>query len=274
MSHTPTPAALLSTVLLAAGINAPVAAGEAPSNEALAKATQNPLANLISLPFQNDTYFHVGPDDKTLNVLNIEPVIPIKLTEDWNLITRTIIPIISQPAVIPGGDRSDGLGDIQVTGFLSPANPKGLIWGIGTILQMPTNTEPDLGNDRWGVGPSFVALHEGKKGDPWVIGALVNNVWSVGSSNDPAYNTFTLQPFINYNFTDGLYATFSPIVTADWMADSNDRWTVPLGGGLGKIIHLGKIPTNISLSAFYNVVSPDEGPDWSVRAQLSLLFPE
>ncbi len=103
---------------------------------------------------------------------------------------------------------------------------------------------------------------------------MVNNVWSVGSGDDPSYNNFLFQPFLNYNFPDGLYLTSSPIITADWKADSDDRWTVPLGGGVGKIFHLGKLPVNTQIQAFYNVVTPDDGPDWTLRLQMQLLFPK
>jgi hypothetical protein len=243
------------------------------SAEQLAKMAQNPVANLISVPFQDNVNFNVGPEDGAQNVLNIQPVIPFNLNADWNLITRTIIPVISQPAFAPGQDRSNGLGDIQFTAFLSPANASGLIWGVGAIAQLPTNSNDRLGNDRWGLGPSFVALRL-EKGDPWVYGALINNVWSVGSGDDPSYNNFLLQPFLNYNFPEGLYLTSSPIITANWKADSDDRWTVPLGGGVGKIFHFGKLPVNTQIQAFYNVVTPDDGADWTLRLQVQLLFPK
>jgi hypothetical protein len=242
------------------------------SNEALAKAAQNPVANLISVPFQDNINFDVGPQEKTQNVLNIQPVIPVSLSPDWNLITRTIVPVISQPGFAPGEDRSNGLGDTQFTAFLSPARDDGLIWGAGAIVQLPTNTDDTLGNDRWGLGPSAVLLRiEGH----WVYGALVNNVWSVSSSNsDPSYNQFLLQPFINYNLPGGLYLTTSPVVTADWEADSDDRWTVPLGGGVGKIVRFGRLPVNFQTQAFYNVEKPQLGADWTWRLQAQLMFPK
>ena len=244
----------------------------AQSNEALAKAAQNPVANLISVPFQDNINFNVGPEEKTQNVLNIQPVIPVSLGPDWNLITRTIVPVISQPGFAPGEGRTNGLGDIQFTAFLSPANAKGLIWGVGPIVQLPSNTDKVLGNDRWGLGPSAVAL---RIVGHWVYGALANNVWSVSSSNhDPSYNNFLLQPFINYNFPGGTYLTAAPIITADWEANSNDRWTVPLGGGVGKIVRFGKLPVNFQTQAFYNVEKPQNGADWTLRLQAQLMFPK
>ena len=199
-------------------------------------------------------------------------MIPIQLNPSWNLITRTILPVISQPGLAPGDDRTNGLGDTQFTTFLSPAATQGLIWGVGPIAQLPTNTSDALGNDRWGLGPSAVAL---RITGPWVVGALVNNVWSVGSSGgSPSYNNFLLQPFVNYNLPDGLYLSSAPIITADWLADSADRWTVPIGGGVGKIVRVGRLPVNIQAEGFYNVLTPELGPDWTLRLQVQLLFPK
>ncbi len=181
------------------------------------------------------------------------------------------MPVISQPAFSPDGSRTNGLGDIQFTAFLSPAEGKGLIWGAGPVVQLPTNTDSDLGNDRWGLGPAVVVL---RMDGHWVYGALVNNIWSVSSNDDPSYNNFLLQPFINYNFKDGLYLTTSPVITADWKADSDQRWTVPLGGGIGKIVRFGKLPVNLPTQAFYNVEKPEFGPQWTLRLQVQLMFPK
>lgn len=246
------------------------------SAEELAKLAQNPVGNLVSLPFQNDTNFNTGPRSGTQNILNIQPVVPIELNPDWNLITRTIMPLIWQPEFLPGQGRTFGLGDIQFSAFLSPSRPGpgGLIWGAGAILQLPTNTDEMLGNKNFGLGPSAVVLKL-EKGNPWVYGVLVNNVWSLSSDKQGGrYNNFLMQPFLNYNFPGGLYLTSSPIVTANWEADSNQRWTVPLGGGIGKIFHLGKLPVNTQLGAYYNVVHPDDGANWQLRAQVQFLFPK
>ena len=114
-----------------------------------------------------------------------------------------------------------------------------------------------------------------EKGDPWVYGVLVNNIWSLSSNNSGGrYNNFLMQPFLNYNFPGGLYLTSAPIVTANWEADSNQRWTVPLGGGIGKIFHLGRLPVNTQLGAYYNVVHPDNGSTWSLRLQVQFMFPK
>jgi hypothetical protein len=181
---------------------APAHAQEKLSAEQLAKLAQNPIANLISVPFQNNINFNYGPRDGTQNILNIQPVIPFSLGKDWNLITRTILPIVTQPAFTANESTTTGLGDLQLSGFLSPASAEGVIWGAGAIMQAPTHGSDRLGNDRWGLGPTFVALRL-EKGSPWVYGALVNNVWSVGGGSAPKYNNFLLQPFLNYNFQLG-----------------------------------------------------------------------
>ena len=203
------------------------------SAEELAKLAQNPVGNLVSVPFQNNANFNVGPLSGTQNILNIQPVVPISLNSEWNVITRTIIPVISMPALSATGDRENGLGDIQFTAFLSPAVPGEWIWGAGLVTQLPTNTN-GLGNKNWGLGPAAVVLHI-EKGSPWVYGALANNIWSLSSDKDGgSYNNGLIQPFINYNFPSGMYLTSAPIATVNWDGPSSQKWTVPLGGGIGR----------------------------------------
>jgi hypothetical protein len=266
---------MLAVVLLAALFATRPATAEL-SKEELAKLAQNPIANLISLPLQNDTNFNVGPLNGTQNILNIQPVIPIELNKDWNLITRTIMPLIWQPAFVPGEGTEFGLGDTQLSGFLSPSEPGpgGLIWGAGAIAQLPTDTNARLGNKNWGLGPTAVVLRL-EKGSPWVYGVLVNNVWSLSSDErGGAYNNFLMQPFINYNFTGGTYITSAPIITANWKAESGQKWTVPLGIGVGHIFHFGRLPVNTQIGAYYNVVHPDEGANWQLRFQVQFMFPK
>jgi hypothetical protein len=264
------PAAAVLAVALVAG--APAAAEM--SAEELAKLAQNPVGNLISLPFQNNTNFNVAPESGTQNILNIQPVIPISISGEWNIITRTIVPVISMPSLGPGTERENGIGDTVFTAFLSPAKPGAWIWGLGPVVQLPTNTIDELGNKNRRHGASFVVLHL-EHGSPWVYGVLVNNVWSLSSSKQGgAYSTGLIQPFVNYNFKEGFYLTSAPIMTVDWKADSGQKWTVPLGGGVGKIFHLGKLPVNAQLSAYYNLVHPDYGANMQIRAQLQFMFPK
>jgi hypothetical protein len=264
----------LAVATFAVAMGATVAAHAEMSAEELAKLAQNPVGNLISVPFQNNTNLNFGPEKGTQNVLNIQPVIPVSVDKDWNIITRTILPVVSMPALSPDIGSTNGIGDVVFTAFLSPANPGQWIWGVGPVFQLPTNSTAELGNKNWGMGASGVVLHL-EKGDPWVYGALVNNIWSLTSDKQGgSYSTGLIQPFVNYNFPDGFYLTSSPIWTVDWKADSGQQWTVPLGGGVGKIFHLGKLPVNTSIAAYYNVVKPDFGPNWQIRAQVQLMFPK
>jgi hypothetical protein len=238
----------------------------------LAKAAQNPVADMISLPLQNNTNFGVGPGDDVQNILNIQPVVPLKLNMDWNLITRTIVPLIYQPELAPGYGSEFGLGDINMSLFLSPAKPGQIVWGVGPVLSFPTAGDAVLGTEKWSAGPTGVAL---KIHGPWVFGALASNLWSyAGEDNREDVNQFLLQYFINYNMPQGWYLSSAPIITANWKADSGDRWTVPFGGGIGKIFRIGKQPMNAVAQAFYNVEKPDNGPDWTLRLQLQFLFPK
>ncbi len=218
------------------------------SAEELAKLAQNLVGNLINVPFQNNTNLNVGPEKRNQNILNIQPVIPISVNSEWNIITRTIVPVISQ--LLPDGDRTNGIGDTVFTAFLSPAKPGAWIWCAGPVVQLPTNSNSDLGNRNWGLGASAVVLRL-EKGDPWVYGVLANSIWSLSDNKQGgSYNNGLIQPFVNYNFDGGFYITSAPIITVDWNADSSQRWTVPLGGGVGKIFHLGRLPVNPQLSAY------------------------
>ena len=262
---------LLALCLVTVLTAVPVWAAEQ-SAEELAKAAQNPIANMISLPFQNNTNFNVGPENGTQNILNIQPVIPFSLGKEWNLITRTIMPVISQPVFGPGQDTQFGLGDTLFSVFLSPAKPGEFIWGVGPAVQIATHTDDRLGSNQWGIGPTAVGLLiEG----PWVIGLLSNAVWSLGDSDAKlAYKTFLAQPFVNYNFgKTGTYLTFAPINTCNMRTGD---WVVPLGGGIGQIFKIfGKQAVNASIQAYYNVVNPDNiGPEWQTRFQLQFLFPK
>jgi hypothetical protein len=257
------------------GVVAPAAAEEAADGakkevdtESLARAAQNPVADMVSIPFQDNIGFGYGPGNKgTQNVLNIQPVIPLHVTEDWNVITRTILPIVSQPS-FSGGAGTTGLGDLTITAFLSPAKPGGVIWGVGPVASFPTATSPFTGSQStWGLGPSAVAL---AMPGHWVLGVLVNQIWSVAGASA---SQMLIQYFVNYNFEGGWYLTTSPILTADWNAAAGQQWVVPFGAGGGKIFRIGKLPFNGNVSAYYNAVRPDVGPEWTLRVQLALLLP-
>jgi hypothetical protein len=276
---------------------------EEDQTKALAKAVQNPVASLISVPLQNNTNFDIGPNNRTQNVLNIQPVIPIRISKKWNLITRVITPIIYEPSIpslifqasSPFNHLGTlGLGDINPTFFLSPAAPKKLIWGVGPAFLLPTATDNVLGQGKWSIGPSVVALVQPGH---WTVGVLINNVWSfaganrtpqfpsqllpcgycglpVGLSSTSDVNQMLLQYFINYNLKKGWYIAVQPIITANWEARSGNVWTVPFGGGVGRIMKIGFQPVNISAQFYGNATYPRFGSPWSMRLQMAFLFPK
>lgn len=230
---------------------------------------QNPIANTISVPFQNNTYFGAGPLHKTANVLVIQPVIPMKLNEDWNVIGRYVTPIEYLPRVSPDQGSEFGLGNMQPEFYFSPAHTGKIIWGAGPKLYLPTATDHGLGTNRFGGGPTAVALTiQGH----WVAGLIANNVWAGSGKN--RIDQMTLNPFVNYNMKDGWYLASAPIITSNWVAKSSDRWTVPLGGGIGRLFKIGEQPVNVRLQGLYNVVRPDNGPSWQFQLQVQLLFPK
>src|SRR5271155_2354946 len=200
------------------------------ATEALKKATQNPVASLISVPVQNNNNFGVNPGYRTQDVLNIQPVIPIGISKDWNLLVRWIMPIVYQPVPnAPGTPETGeyGLGDMVPTFFISPKKPGKLIWGVGPVFQLPTATNTFLGQGKLGIGPSVVLLTQPGH---WTLGILANNVWSVaGSGCRPSVNQFLMQWFVNYNLKKGWYLSAAPTVTANWEAKDGGRWVVPFG---------------------------------------------
>lgn len=255
----------LSLVLLGVALSA-----HAQNVDELAKKTQNPIGDIISVPFQFNFNPDIGPFGRPQDLLNIQPVVPFRVHPDWNLIVRTIVPVLSQP--VGAAQRDYGLGDIQLQTFLSPSAPSAFIWGVGPVVQMPTRSEPTLGNGLWGAGIGGVVVNIS---GPWVYGALVNHVWSIG---DPTatrfeYSVTTIQPFVNYNFGRGLALGISSTSTANWDAAPGQKWTVPLGAMLTQTFVFNKQPMSLGAGAFYNVVRPDNASDWQFRIQYSLIFP-
>lgn len=249
-----------------------VSAAQPASEEDLAKETQNPVSDLISVPFESNFNFGVGPNDDLQYILYVQPVVPFRLSKDWNLITRTIIPLIDQPELGPGVGDVFGLGDIQLSQFLSPAKSGALIWGIGPIFQFPTATDDALGSDKWSAGPTAAAL---TIRGPWVAGALVNHLWSFAGDDDRAdVNQTLIQPIVTYNLPGGWFLTSVPYITANWEKDGDDRWTVPIGIGVGKVHRFGTQPVSLQLTPYYNVVRPDAAAEWTLRFRINLLFPK
>jgi hypothetical protein len=238
----------------------------------LAKDLANPIASLISVPLQLNYDHGIGPrDDGHRFTLNIQPVIPFRLTGDWNLISRTILPVIYQDDILPGGGDQFGLGDTVQSLFLSPAKPgpAGLIWGIGPVFLIPTGTDDLLGADKFGLGPTAVVL---RQSGPWTYGALVNHIWSVAGSDRVADISSTfLQPFLSYTTKDAWTFALNTETTYDWTAK---EWSVPIHAVVSKVFKIGGQLVSVGAGLRYWAEGPDSAPKGlGARVIFTLLFP-
>jgi len=262
----------------------------------LAKKLSNPVADLISVPFQMNFNFGGGFDiperhpllrllprpaarfanrllgedrDQAFRFLmNVQPVIPISLSQDWNLISRTIVPVVVQDDLI-GTTSQGGLGDTLQSFFFSPKSAEPFIWGAGPVFLLPTATDDSLGSERWGMGPTGVIL---KQTGPWTYGALANHIWSFARDDSRnEINSTYLQPFLAYTTKTATTFTLNTESTYDWI---EDQWTVPLFAGVAQLVKLGKLPAQFQLGSQYWVEGPDSAPDWSMRFAVTFLFPK
>lgn len=243
-------------------------AGGTPSADELAKKLSNPVASLISVPIQynyDDGYANGGYN----NTLKLQPVIPISLSPDWNLISRTILPFTYQNDVRPGTDQA-GLGDTVQSFFFSPAKPtaSGLIWGVGPAILAPTGTD-ELGAHKWGLGPTGVVL---KQQGPWTYGALANHLWDVGGSGRQPISATFLQPFLTWGgLGKGQTLGVNAESTYDW---KHHQWTVPVNLFYSKVSRIGSQLVSYTAGVRGYGARPDGGPDWGFRLQLTLLYPK
>jgi hypothetical protein len=245
-------------------------ADQADASAELAKKLQNPIASLISVPFQNNFEFGAGRGDEGFKwTLNVQPVIPISLTPEWNLISRTIVPIIHQDDVVADGSQT-GMGDILESLFFSPLapGPGGIVWGAGPVFLLPTSTEEFLGAEKFAAGPTAVVL---RQQSGWTYGALVNHLWDTGGGNwGEVVNATFLQPFVSY--TTKTYTTIgiNTESTYDW---ENSKWTVPINPFITQLVKIGGRPVSFQLGYKQYVERPTPAPDWGVRFTVTLLFP-
>jgi hypothetical protein len=236
----------------------------------LAKKLSNPVASLISVPFQFNYDTGYGPKDAERVVLNIQPVIPFSISEDWNVIVRTIVPVIYQGALADGVDSDFGMGDVVQSFFFSPKEPVGgWILAVGPVALWPTGTEPALRSEQFGLGPTVLALRQ-EKG--WTYGALANQIWGVTESDDhPDVNATFVQPFVSYTWPTATTLALNTEATYDW---TSEQWTVPVNLIGSQLVKIGGKPVQFSLGGKYYAESPDGGPEWGVRFVVTLLFPK
>jgi hypothetical protein len=264
---------LLGTLAYATSLSAQDAAmvDEKAKAAALAKATLNPLASLISFPLQNNFDWGGGPDgDGFQYKLTVQPVIPVSLNTDWNVISRTILPFVYQDNVVDTSSQS-GMADVQQSFFFSPVKPTqgGWIWGAGPVIQLPTATDDLLGEGKWGAGPTAVVL---KQEGQWTFGALVSHTWSFAGDDERAdVNRTFLQPFVS--ITTKTFTTFGANLESayDW---EREQWTVPVNVTVQQLMKVGKQPISLLLGGRYYAEGPSGAPEWGMRFQLSLLYPK
>lgn len=241
------------------------------SSQELAEKLNNPIAALISVPFQYNYDSHVGTQKGEKNTLKIQPVIPFQINDDTNIISRSIIPLIEQHNTTSEHNTEKAVGDITQSFFYSPKAPtsSGWVWGVGTALLIPTGS--DLSSDSWGAGPTVVAL---KKSGPWSYGVLANHIWDyAGSSNRDHISDTYIQPFVHYTLPTATSFGINTESTYDWR---KNQWSVPVNFTVTQVVKTGKHVFQVGVGARYWAVSDDEhGPKgWGVRANITFLFPK
>lgn len=244
--------------------------GSPNSDEQLAKKLSNPIADLISVPFQLNYDEGFGPNDAGRWTLNVQPVIPISISESWNVIVRTILPFIYQDSLAPGLSSDSGMGNTTQSFFFSPKEPVGgWLLGAGPVIYWPTSTNSDIQPSQWGLGATFVALQQK---DGWTYGMLANHIWGLTDNpGRPEINSTFLQPFVSYTWPTATSLTFNTESTYDW---NNDQWTVPLNLMVAQMLRIGGQPVQLQFGGRYYAESATNGPEWGLRFNFVLLFPK
>jgi hypothetical protein len=238
----------------------------------LAKTVQNPLginpeARYFTLPINAYSNFFYGSPPHTQNMLELKPITPFSLTSKYDIVFRTILPFTHQAS---HHGYTNGMGDLNPTAFITPAENRRFLWGVGPTIVIPTATNKNLGAGKWSIGPELVLLAMPRS---WTLAILTNNIWSVeGSGNRKRVNQFSFQYFITYNFPQGWFVTTQPTLIANWLAPQSQKWTVPIGGGFGRIFKVGQQAISLSCESYNNVIRPTTSARWTLQANLVFLF--
>ncbi|MCI5055356.1 MAG: hypothetical protein MRY83_04560 [Flavobacteriales bacterium] len=234
---------------------------------------ENPLSNVISLPFQNDFNFGYADKDQPQYILKIAPQIPIRVHKNIKVITRTIIPVQYQVNNVTKRGHISGIGDLNPQFYLSPVHIGKTAAGFGPVFNLPTAKNSQLGSGKVSAGPGMVFAATPSR---WVLGFYAYNVWSfAGVKNQPRVNSFTLEAFSYYNLSNGWYLAYLPLITADWTLKHTQRWTVPVGGGGGYIFKVNEQFVSGTFQFFYNAAVPSSvGTKWTARFTLNVFFPD
>lgn len=243
-----------------------------PDPAALAKQLSNPIASLVSIPFQYNWEYGVGPYDGTRYILNVQPVMPFTLSKKLNLIGRWIMPYVSQPVLGPGFEPASGYGDIVASAFISPVTSSSTMWGIGPVLMLPSTSDPLLGAGKYAAGPTVVVLNQSGK---LTTGFLANHLWSYADISDlerQDVNKTFLQPFLALSLPNAVTLSLNTEATADW-ENVGEEWTVPVNIAISKVTKLGPFPFSVQAGAGVYAEKPEGGPDWRLRTQFTLILP-
>ena len=241
------------------------------SDADLAQELTNPIADLMTIPIQMTYDQNIGPKDKGSKVqTNIQPVIPFEIGEDWNLLTRTILPVVRQNDIFPGAGSQFGLGDTSVSMFFSPKKPtNGVIWGAGPIALLPTATDSKLGTKKWGIGPAGILV---AMIGPWTLGGLSNHVWSVAGSGSNDISSTFIQPFGAYTWPSAWTVSLQSESTYDW---KGKEWAIPVNATVSKLVRFGKLPVSLQAGTGYWVKSTTNGPQGvRLRLQANIVLPK